>query len=98
LVILLCVTAFRIGKELRSGATYAVMRYVALTAAVVANFSESYFARMAPVGFLFILAAVEVPRRRNAGLRTKDPFADSVQRQAVGRLRESAPLGLGTHL
>jgi hypothetical protein len=45
---------------------------------VVANFSESYFARMAPVGFLFLLAAVEVPRRRAVGLAAKSRFPGSV--------------------
>jgi exopolysaccharide production protein ExoQ len=94
LVLLLCATTFRISKELRSGATYAVLRYVALTAAVVANFSESYFARMAPVGFLFILAAVEVPRPQNAGLAVTNHFSGPVPRQAVGRVRGSAPPAL----
>jgi exopolysaccharide production protein ExoQ len=84
LVLLVGVTGFRITKELRSSSSYAVMRYVALTAAVVANFSESYFVRMAPVGFLFILIAVEVPLRRIAGLAGKNHFQGSVPRQTVG--------------
>jgi exopolysaccharide production protein ExoQ len=78
LALLICVTAVRIIKQMRSGTTYAVMRYSAVIAAVVANFSESYFARMAPVGFLFLLAAVEVPRRRAVGLAAKSRFPGSV--------------------
>jgi O-antigen ligase len=93
LVLLLGVTAVRISKELRSGSTYAVMRYVALITAVVANFSESYFERMTAVGFLFILAAVEVPRRKIGGLVGKELFPGSVplkrQLQYADRARPS---------
>jgi exopolysaccharide production protein ExoQ len=78
LAILLGVTALRINKEMRWGGTYALVRYAALVVAVIANFSESYFARMAPVGFLFLLAAIEVPRPHGVYLAGGNSFSDSV--------------------
>jgi exopolysaccharide production protein ExoQ len=90
LLLLICVTWVRITKQMRSGTTYAMMRYSALISAVVANFSESYFARMAPVGFLFLLAAVEVPRRQQiVNLGGEKHFPTSAPREAAGRVRES---------
>jgi exopolysaccharide production protein ExoQ len=81
LAILLAVTALRINKEMRWGGTYALVRYAALVVAVIANFSESYFARMAPVGFLFILAAIESPCRQSVHLAAGKAFLDSVPQE-----------------
>jgi exopolysaccharide production protein ExoQ len=95
LFLLICVTAIRISKEMRSGALYAIMRYAALMAVIIANFSESNFARMAPVGFLFILIAVEMPRRKIVNFEGKNRSPEP-QRQI--ECADFPPLSLGVEL
>lgn len=78
LAILLGVTALRINKEISLGATYAVVRYAVLVVAVVANFSESNFARMTPINFLFILVAIDGPRRNDVRLGARNYSSGSI--------------------
>jgi exopolysaccharide production protein ExoQ len=78
LLILLVVTAFRIHKDMVLGGAYSVVRYAVLVVAVVINFSESNFARMTPVGFLFILTAIEGLRRQGAHLTGRNRSFESV--------------------
>jgi O-antigen ligase len=81
LAILLGVTALRINEEMRSGANYALFRYAALVVTIVHNFSESGFAIMAPIGFLFILAAIDGPWRQGFRLRDGNYSCGSVHQQ-----------------
>ena len=81
LIVFLVVTAVRIQRDMESGTTYSFVRYAALVVAVVANFSESNFARMTPIGFLLIFAAIEGLKRQH--LHLSDPMHDqgSVRRE-----------------
>lgn len=47
-----------INRDLRSGREYSVVRFAILVATLVANFAESNFVCMTPLGFLFIIAAI----------------------------------------
>ncbi len=58
LVVLLAGTAARINRALAAGGDYAVVRFAVFVVALIANFSESNFACMTPVGFLFLTAAL----------------------------------------
>ncbi len=48
----------QINRSLATGSNYSVVRFAVLVAALIANFAESNFACMTPLGFLFILAAI----------------------------------------
>jgi exopolysaccharide production protein ExoQ len=56
-VMLLGVIA-RINRALADGSDYSAVRFAVLVMALIANFAESNFACMTPLGFLFILAAI----------------------------------------
>ena len=58
LTLMLLGTSAKINRDLRSGREYSVVRFAIFAAALVANFAESNFACMTPLGFLFILAAI----------------------------------------
>lgn len=62
LSLMLLVTGLRIQKSLAAGNQFAVLRFAAFVTVLIANFSESNFAVMSPVGFLFLITALEVPR------------------------------------
>lgn len=52
----------QINRSLATGSNYSVVRFAIFVAVLVANFAESNFACMTPLGFLFILAAIaQVP-------------------------------------
>jgi exopolysaccharide production protein ExoQ len=87
LVILLGVTALRINREMAVGGTYAFVRYASFVVAIVANFFESNFARMTPIGFLFILTAIEGETARSALRTGRSHFFGSAP---ADRMRESA--------
>lgn len=58
-------TAVRINRSLGQGGEFAVFRFAVLVVAMIANFSESNFACMTPIGLLFSLAAIShVPQRQ----------------------------------
>lgn len=58
LTLMLLVTGLRLNNALATGEMYALVRFGCFVAVLVANFSESNFACMAPVGFLFLLMAI----------------------------------------
>jgi exopolysaccharide production protein ExoQ len=58
LVLMLCGVGLRINRALSSGGNFAVVRFAVLATTLIANFSESNFACMTPIGFLFLLTAV----------------------------------------
>jgi hypothetical protein len=80
----LFVTAVRIQGGMNSGTTYSFVRYAALAIAVVANLSESNFARMTPIGFLFIFAAIEGLERQDAHVSGSIYDQSSVRREPKG--------------
>lgn len=58
LAVMILVVAVRINKRLLWEGDYGVIRFAIFVVALVANFSESNFACMTPIGFLFLLAAI----------------------------------------
>jgi len=48
----------RINRALSDGSDYSAVRFAILVMALIANFAESNFACMTPLGLLFILAAI----------------------------------------
>jgi O-antigen ligase len=61
LFIMLLATSVRIHKALGGNSHYAVLRFAVLVITLLANISESNFACMTPLGFIFLLVAVEMP-------------------------------------
>jgi hypothetical protein len=57
LALLLGVTGWKLYRALPEGGDYAVVRFGIYLMTLVANFAESNFACMTPIGFLFLLAA-----------------------------------------
>lgn len=55
-------TMARINRGLADGSDYSAVRFAILVMALIANFAESNFACMTPLGFLFILAAIGFAR------------------------------------
>jgi exopolysaccharide production protein ExoQ len=78
LILLLVVAALRIKKQMISGGMYPFVCYAVLVMAVVANFYESYFARMTSLGFIFLLTAVGDPRRQRIPLGARKLFFGSL--------------------
>jgi exopolysaccharide production protein ExoQ len=73
LILMLLGTGAAINRDLRLGGSYAVVRFAVLVATLVANFAESNFACMTPLGFLFLLMAIGYgypPRPESAELAT----------------------------
>ena len=58
LVLMLIAVGFRINKRLMWDGDYGIVRFAIFPVTLIANFSESYFAYMSPIGFLFLLAAI----------------------------------------
>jgi len=65
LSLMLLLTGFRINKALQEGSSFAVVRFAVFVVVLVANFSESNFALMTPIGFLFLLTALIYSPREN---------------------------------
>jgi exopolysaccharide production protein ExoQ len=63
LALMLLVTGLRLNQALRAGGGhFAVVRFAIFLAALIANFSESNFASMTPLGVLFLISAIgDVP-------------------------------------
>jgi hypothetical protein len=55
---MLLVTGARINQALAGANTYAAVRFAIFVAVLMANFFESNFACMTPLGFLFLVAAI----------------------------------------
>src|SRR5205814_4956384 len=64
--LMLLTLAFKLNRQLPSGSNYAVVRFTVLLVTLIGNLSESNFGRMTPLGFLFLLAAIDIPRSRNS--------------------------------
>jgi O-antigen ligase len=75
---MLLVTFLRINRQLSSGSNYAVMRFAVLAVVLIANVSESHFGKMSPLGFLFLLAAVD-PLRAEAARAADEVFPGRAQ-------------------
>jgi exopolysaccharide production protein ExoQ len=58
LSVMLLGSGARINADLRTGSHYAVARFAVFVAMLLANFAESNFACMTPLGFLFLIAAI----------------------------------------
>ncbi|MES2693322.1 MAG: O-antigen ligase family protein [Verrucomicrobiota bacterium] len=58
LALMLLGSGARINRALASGEPYALVRFAVFVVALIANFSESNFACMTPIGFLFLIAAI----------------------------------------
>lgn len=58
LALMLLTTGLRLNRALATGEIYSLVRFAIFVAVLVANFSESNFACMSPVGFLFLLVAI----------------------------------------
>ncbi len=65
----------QINRSLAAGSNYSVVRFGILVATLVANFSESNFTCMTPLGFLFILAAIGHVRPEY----NPEPAADAIR-------------------
>jgi O-antigen ligase len=61
LAVMLLAVALMINRHLAAGGNYALVRFAAFMAILVGAFSESHFGRMSPLGFLFLLSALEGP-------------------------------------
>jgi O-antigen ligase len=59
--LMLVVIGLRINRQLGEGGYYPVVRFAVFVVMLVANLTESHFGRMSPVGFLFLLAALDPP-------------------------------------
>lgn len=66
LVLMLLGTMARINRALADGTGHSVVRFAILVLMLIANLTESNFALMTPLGFLFLLAAI--------GRASPDPF------------------------
>lgn len=77
LSLMILATGRRIHRALASGEVYGVVRFAIFVVVLLANFSESNFACMTPLGFLFLVAAIgevqPVPRNAFAPARTLRP-------------------------
>ncbi len=58
LSLMIIATGFRINQRLMWDGDYGVIRFAIFAIALVSNFSESNWACMTPIGFLFLLAAI----------------------------------------
>jgi O-antigen ligase len=66
LSVMLVVTSFRINLRLKTGNTFALVRFCVLIATILGNFSESHYARMTPLWFMFLVCAIDpasLPKR-----------------------------------
>lgn len=84
LSIMLIATGFRINSSLKWDGDYAVVRFAVFAITLIANFFESNFACMTPLGFLFLLVAIghvdlRVPPHAKFG-----PLAETPVQQPVG--------------
>jgi O-antigen ligase len=57
--IMLLGVAVSLARRLLAGANYAIVSFAVFLAVLVDNFSESYFAKMSPIGFLFLLGSID---------------------------------------
>ncbi len=58
LAVMILGTGSKINQSLSAGSNYAAFRFAIFVAMLIGNFSESNFASMTPLGFLFLLTAI----------------------------------------
>ena len=75
LITMLGATGLRINAALGWNDDYDVMRFAAYVSTLVSNFSESNFACMTPMGFLFLLTAIGYADTSSETLTTPETFA-----------------------
>ena len=73
LALMVLATGLRINSALAWGEDYSVVRFAIFVVALIANFSESNFACMTPVGFLFLLAAIGYADTAASGQTVSEP-------------------------
>jgi exopolysaccharide production protein ExoQ len=78
LTVMLLGTGARINRALASGSNYAAVRFSIFVMMLVANFSESNFACMTPLGFLFLLAAIGNVKPRFAEYSSEEAAAHTL--------------------
>jgi exopolysaccharide production protein ExoQ len=61
LVLMLAALAVRINRKLTQGHMYVLFQFAVLWVTLIGNYSESHFARMSPLWFLFLLTSLTVP-------------------------------------
>lgn len=61
LTVMLLAVGLRMNRQLLTGEIYALVRFAVYVATLIGNFSESHFGRMSPLGFMFLLVALERP-------------------------------------
>lgn len=76
-------TAARINRALATGETFAAVRFGIFVAALIANFSESNFACMTPIGFLFLIAAIGRAERPTVAVLDWSQLAAATPRVAA---------------
>lgn len=82
--LMILATGARINRALNMGDSYSVVRFALFLIGLIANFSESNFAAMTPINFLFLLASIGVAPRtfplvrsfpsRNHGARPRQAY------------------------
>jgi hypothetical protein len=85
LIVMLLGTSVKINDALRWGGDYAVFRFAVLTVTFIANFTESNFGEMTPVGFLFLLIAIGYADTRYATSKVPRPVAAPAARSFMPR-------------
>jgi O-antigen ligase len=61
LILMLFATGLKLNRRLATGGNYALFRFSVLLVIIVASFSESHFARMGPLWFIFLVVALDPP-------------------------------------
>lgn len=92
--IMLLSTGARINRALKTGSEYAVVRFGIFVAVLIANFFESNYACMTPLGFLFLLAAIgQVHHQPIGNVSTAFSGPASANTDFVGADEAESPLG-----
>jgi O-antigen ligase len=80
LALMLLHTGFRVTKALAAGTSYAVVRFAVFCVVLLANFSESNFACMTPLGLLFLIASIgEAHSAADVAVSASEPPATSAR-------------------
>jgi O-antigen ligase len=61
LALMLLIVTLKINRQLKYSGTYALIRFAVVLVIIIGDFSESHFGRMSPLGFLFLLVALDIP-------------------------------------
>jgi len=72
--IMLVAVAWRTNRQLGTNGIYGLLRFATLVAIILGDYSESHFARMGPLWFLFLVTALELP-----WCKTDAPAVESVE-------------------